>query len=273
MILNTDTPNNSNIANIPNIDDTNITINNTECISNLDIIPRSKTDAYLNKQYHKSLRDELSNITSAIHALDMSQVQQLRTQSNDPLLASRQLYANIINVFPVDEYGLTIFKPITSYKSRPNKSDRIQSKYPSYPSIPPKPLTKAQQKKQAEVRDKREAQKLKHPPSATLTFKEFEEKEKERQTLLQKRRQKALAKQQKEMRAIPQYLIDDNNDNNTACIDNNHNTKRRSSRKVKPSQVAIESRQYVQREKQKQTLKDEAIGTSDEDEDDDLFTI
>ena len=184
-------------------------------------------------------------------------------QSNDPLSQSRQLYSSIINVFSTDEYGLRIFQPQITYKSRPNKAERTQA---LYPPIPPKHKTKAQQRKGDKLRAKNQAQKLKKLPPATLTPAAWHKAEQKRQSLLKQNRQKVV-KEKKEKKQVPVYMNMIDNDTNISHYDDNLNKKpRRSTRNVKPSKRAVESSNYIQNTMIHKPFMNEMF-TSDDDHD------
>ncbi len=270
MIINvtaTNTANTPNTPNVSNIDDVDITLNVSDIIPNLDNIPRSKSNAYINKQYKKSLRDEVAKITQAIYRLDMDKVQQLRTQSIDPLTLSKQLLANVIHVFPVNEYGMREFTPIRSYESQTNNTQRINAEFAA---IPHKQPTEPQQRVKNRLREKRETQQLKKRPPAALPPQIWEAQEIEKQNMREQRRQKVIAQREKEREAIPEYMevnVKSNHNTTNESDDNNRNKKYRSSRNIKPSQRMIESMQYQNNREKAMTLRDEVCSDDDEDYD------
>ena len=258
-------------------------------ITTFDLIPPQLTNTRLNQNYQSDLIDQISMLNQLVYAMNDTTLSQVRVMPNNPLDNLKSIYAEILQYFPKSNAGIPLFTPYrrkqpftkrkkiqlsitstnnvqnnNSINNNKNINNNNTNKYNIRERIPHKEPTVAQQTVKEKLSDKRERHRLRTKSAPHVPLAVFQQNEKERKKLLQQRTERVIAQKEKEYKKIPEYMIDvDMNGTISNNDDGNTDFKKRPRRMIKPSQKAIESQQYLQRERATKVSMDDVSSDSD----------
>ena len=153
---------------------------------------------------------------------------------------------------------------IDSINDKNNINDNNTNKYNLHKRIPHEETTVAQQTVRENLTDKRERHRLETKSAPHVLFAVFQQNEKERKKLLQQRTEKVIAQKEKEFKKMSEHMIDvDMNDTISNDCDGSANFKKQHRRMIKQSQKAMQSQQYLQRERATKVSMDDVSSDSD----------